>query len=401
VRQAGDPLAPDWWCWESSRSWRSARPRGQPPPGDVDGAFAAHGVINDAIPGVGDTPGVPSVAVGPDGSILVSGDSKLARYTSDGALDLTFGGDGLVDVAARDLVVQPDGRIVLAQTPSDGGDESDIAFVRLMPNGAPDPTFWADGVVRVDTDNPQFVPAARLVLDAQGRIVAVAGHYVVRLLPDGNLDSAFSGDGIQELPGDLYDLAVRGDGSAVITGTRSYPEDVLVFGLDPLGQLDPAFGDGGIVVSNLGGIPDIGSSIAIDAAGRIVVGANAFVGPSSKCDPCRDHVVVRYDAAGAVDTSFKTAFSYSSNGPVLSDGDGGVLDIGARRHQAAPAFGLMRLRPSGLVDRRFGFRGRAGVFFGRRQGSATDAAVAPDGNRRRWAARGLCDRALRGRTRTP
>ena len=63
------------------------------------------------------------VALGPSGTIVVAGrgtrTSRIARYTSTGALDHTFSGDGLLtadfhgDAQATDVAVQPDGHIVI------------------------------------------------------------------------------------------------------------------------------------------------------------------------------------------------------------------------------------------------------------------------------------------------
>src|SRR6185436_19413888 len=77
--------------------------------------------------------GAYAVAIQTDGKIVVSGGSldgdgngcgfALARYNSDGSLDMTFGSGGRVDTgcyfgpvffssAALDTVIQPDGKIV-------------------------------------------------------------------------------------------------------------------------------------------------------------------------------------------------------------------------------------------------------------------------------------------------
>jgi len=96
------------------------------------------------------------VAVQPDGKIVVAGtagaqgsdgvDFALARYNPDGTLDTTFSGDGKQtetfggsDVATG-LVLQPDGKIVLA-----GYSLGDFAIARFQGGGGSSPPPDGDG----------------------------------------------------------------------------------------------------------------------------------------------------------------------------------------------------------------------------------------------------------------
>src|SRR5687768_9133229 len=82
------------------------------------------------------------------------------RLMAAGDLDTTFGGNGgvLVDFTgtgvgvgadfASAVVVQPDGRIILAGNSGSGGNTDDkIALARLNPDGSLDTTFDGDGRV--------------------------------------------------------------------------------------------------------------------------------------------------------------------------------------------------------------------------------------------------------------
>ena len=89
----------------------------------------------------------------PNGRIVVAGGGAaaqsfcVARLRSNGALDTTFSTDGKRaidfggdDESASGAALQPDGRIVLA-----GHSDLRVAVVRLKPNGALDTTFSGDG----------------------------------------------------------------------------------------------------------------------------------------------------------------------------------------------------------------------------------------------------------------
>jgi len=101
----------------------------------------------------------------------------LARYTPDGALDTTFGsrGKAITTFTAGDLAqanavaIQPDGRIVAAGS-ADFLDGT-FALSRYTPDGALDPSFGGDG--RVTTNLTRAVDSANaVVIQPDGMIVA-------------------------------------------------------------------------------------------------------------------------------------------------------------------------------------------------------------------------------------
>jgi uncharacterized delta-60 repeat protein len=97
-----------------------------------------------------------AVHVEPDGSILVGGQAgagggencaALARLTPAGQFDETLDGDGLYTddfctvLQIRDMLVQSDGRVVLA-----GRSPGDFFATRLLPEGNRDPAFGVQGL---------------------------------------------------------------------------------------------------------------------------------------------------------------------------------------------------------------------------------------------------------------
>jgi len=138
-----------------------------------------------------------AVALQPDGKIVVAGSSSdggfaLARYHPDGSLDSSFGTEGVVltDVGgeARALVLQADGKIVVAGSGA-GSSNADFALARYNANGSLDDTFGVAGLVLTDlSGNGTDQAASALVLQPDGKIVVVG----TSSFPDGPSDFALA-----------------------------------------------------------------------------------------------------------------------------------------------------------------------------------------------------------------
>jgi uncharacterized delta-60 repeat protein len=103
-------------------------------PGDLDPTFGSGGKQGE------------SVVIQPDGKILAAGggvfgvntDFQLSRYSDDGALDLSFGADGMLTTdfffgrdRAEGVALYPNGDIVLAGSAFNGVSR-DFAFARYL-----------------------------------------------------------------------------------------------------------------------------------------------------------------------------------------------------------------------------------------------------------------------------
>jgi uncharacterized delta-60 repeat protein len=112
----------------------------------LDTTFGTKGLVSTPFTTQDDR--ARSIALQADGQIVVAGqlagsssnaDIGIARYTTAGALDTTFGTDGLVQVdmfggfdTAFDVLIQPDGRIVAAGSAKNGTGVG-LGMVRLVP----------------------------------------------------------------------------------------------------------------------------------------------------------------------------------------------------------------------------------------------------------------------------
>ncbi|MBA3609464.1 MAG: hypothetical protein H0W43_13330, partial [Chthoniobacterales bacterium] len=164
--------------------------------GTLDSTFGPGGDGKVTTDFSGNSNSVQSMALQPDGSIVVAGltffetsDNNhafaLARYGADGNLDSTFGTGGKVttdlnlhgDLAAN-VAVQADGKILAGGYAnfdiSDTDADLDLALVRYNPDGSLDPEFGDDGAV-ITNLTPGIDTFAAITLQADGKLIGVGG----------------------------------------------------------------------------------------------------------------------------------------------------------------------------------------------------------------------------------
>lgn len=200
---------------------------------DPDGSFdsdefGSSGVVITDIEGTDNE--TNAVAVQPDGKIVTAGfagdEAVVVRYDADGELDETFGTDGIgytkVNLGApsdlRDLVIQPDGRIVAVG--ATGAADRDFLLVRFDTSGQ------SELVVTTDiSDSGSTDEATTIALQPDGKLVVggLSGDSiaVVRYNPDGSLFCS-SPSTTTTVPGNTFagtDVAIQPDGNIVVAGT--------------------------------------------------------------------------------------------------------------------------------------------------------------------------------------
>ncbi|WLI45464.1 M10 family metallopeptidase C-terminal domain-containing protein [Pseudomonas beijingensis] len=162
-----------------------------------------------------------------DGKVLVTGQDTLTRLNPDGTLDSSFanGGSLALDVHADALVIQDDGKILLA-----GASGGVATVIRLNADGSLDTDFGDQGQVRWGSESAPFAVADMIVL-ADGRLLiggsqgTSADGYLaalVQLNPDGSLDHSFGN------PDDGYYHLDGGRDDDFLLGTASF--DDAIFG---------------------------------------------------------------------------------------------------------------------------------------------------------------------------
>lgn len=171
------------------------------------------------------------------------GGTVLLRYLPNGAPDPAFGGgDGKLSLprGVAALALQPDGKIVTGGTVSINGKRVFVA-ARYTPDGAPDPTFNASGDA-IASFEPE-VAAADMVLEPDGGIVItgctierVDRFALARFLPNGQPDTNFSGDGKA-----LFDMNSVENGCAHALARDPASGDYLLAGFSDLRLVDAQF----------------------------------------------------------------------------------------------------------------------------------------------------------------
>lgn len=238
--------------------------------GGLDPTFGTGGRVSTAFNNGGASDEAQAVAVQPDGKIVVAGtsdqgatgfDFALARYNPDGSLDTTFGNAGRVTTAfgnsadrAYAVLIQPDGKIVVGGTSTQGANGNDFALARYNADGSLDASFGNGGKVLT-------------AIGAQGASEAIYGL------------------ALQTIGAATRIVAVGGEGDFIVAAYRND------------GTLDPAFGTAGVVKNVFGSIIGAARGVVVTASNQLVVAGQ------------RDHdfAAVRLSVNGALDASFGTA----------------------------------------------------------------------------------------------
>lgn len=356
--------------------------------GCIDATFGSNGVRllpGETMEGAELQPDGKIVAVGLGPGTAGLADAIILRLNPDGTLDDSFGtvdpqnpllrlgykydDIDLLSNRALELVIQPDGRIVVGGTRVDAGSVL-WTIVRYEANGERDITFGNNGVVRSSISTI----FEGLALQSDGRIIAAGGDWVARFNQDGSPDTTFGtgGTGMINLRPMIssYSVAiqvVQGQERIVLGGYQNITStgkgrkinhnEFSIVRLLPTGQLDSSFGSGGKVNTSFG-YTDVLQEIAIDSNNRIV--ASGIVGTAGP----QATGVARYSENGALDPTFGGGTGKVStmvNGyrttsyDVLLQPDGKIISVGyAESATAGTNLTLIRYNSDGTQDASFG-----------------------------------------------
>lgn len=186
--------------------------------------------------GVAENYSVQDIVVQPDGKILIGGGFSvfngvnirgIARLNADGSLDTSFNpGTGVLGFGVYTMALQPDGKIVIGGNINRYNGVSQNNILRLNADGSIDTSFdpgtGAQGVRRVDVVYLQ--PDGKILIGgAFDTYNAIARSAIARLNTDGSLDSSFDpGEGADIETnfgvGGVYTIVTLPSGNIVIGG---------------------------------------------------------------------------------------------------------------------------------------------------------------------------------------
>ncbi|MFF5081849.1 hypothetical protein ACFY36_32765 [Actinoplanes sp. NPDC000266] len=270
------------------------------PSGYPDISFGSWGKVStDVHPGTeGEHP--TTLTLLPDGRIIVGGrvtpggrqTAVLVTYASDGTVLSTLYpdlGEGLAASSVAAVSPRPDGKLLVAvaAVTEDGSDPP--VLTRLLPDGTPDTTFGAGGVVRADVGERDFDQVSGMAVTPDGHIV-VSGStmwwstlpeptgdiMLARFTPDGALDTSFGKGGrvTRDITGPQ---GIDGGGAPQITAggrilmtawtQKNGTGRTALLRYLPNGRPDRGFGHDGLVTTTF---PSLNSPV-VGAGGRIMV----------------------------------------------------------------------------------------------------------------------------------
>ncbi len=356
-------------------------------PGDPSGSTGRCGVAAlDVVSG--EASEVSGAAVQSDGAVLAAGSTGtrgLVMRLRDGVYDTTFGTTGrkyfTYDASGRFFAVAPTlggGGVAVGSRSS--ANATDSVVLRFTKTGAADNGFAGNGRI---TFNAGGDDAARAVATLGDGSVVVAGDadsggYVARYTAAGTADSTFATTGrVSNLPMKVRSIAARADGAIYVGGsTVASPADWRIVRLGPDGSVDSSFGGAGGVTVDAGGDDGI-TAMVLAPNGRLVV-----TGYGHGATDHGQTLVRRYLDTGDEDPAFsrvREAFGIDDRPSAIARQTDGKVVVAVNSAVASDNdIVLLRLNDDGGDDATFGIDGASIMDAGRR--AAVNAVVTPAGS---------------------
>jgi uncharacterized delta-60 repeat protein len=345
----------------------------------IDSSYGTNGrVVSELSPGVD---ALNAMALQTDGKIVGLGFANnkltLVRYQTNGTLDTLFGHQGIVLTnftsnffSPYDIVLQTDGKIIILAANS-----STMMLARYTTNGILDTSFGVNGIADINEILTSGPYCSSMELLPDGKIIvtgSISFHtiFIIKYNSNRDLDTTFGTNGYTttSLPTDSYiisseDLCIQTDGNILLavslTNTSGY-EDFSIFKYTSNGILDTDFGNEGFVKTDIGGImvTDTPSTIKLQPNGKILLSGTSNL----------SFVVVRYNSDGSLDTTFNSTGIATTNvggayrmcSHMLIEPDGKIILAG----YIGDDFGSTRYNLDGSIDPSYGNNGIYKIDFG-------------------------------------
>jgi len=258
---------------------------------------------------------------------------ELARFNSNGTLDSSFGKGGITTTqaipftpfdATGAIALQSNGEILVAAS-------SPGVMARFTSAGQLDTTFGTNGLVNLANVGPALSATApscptQILVGAGGKILISVGvpeptpaalaTIVSRYNSDGSLDTSFAAAGMMATVVSASAMTFDSSGRIVIAGAVTSKINAppasndVGFGIlryHPNGVIDTSFGEGGVAAIDFGPSAPLSGAfaLAIQSNGDIVAGGAAAQGPENT-GLNSAFGLARVTSTGALDTTFGT-----------------------------------------------------------------------------------------------
>ncbi|MFZ4739538.1 MAG: T9SS type A sorting domain-containing protein [Bacteroidales bacterium] len=207
--------------------------------GSLDNTFGINGVRK-----INYLRSISSLALLPNNQIIAGGSfnsdySIVAKFNSDGTSDTTFGTSGFISYSSQGfdynstyLNVLNDGKILTCGSDYTDSNNPKIAIIKIKSDGAYDTLFGSNGKVIIDIFNLYPVIYDEYCDKFQelsnGKIL-LGGHshssLLIKLLPNGNLDSSFVNNGILTHTYSYGGFMVQNNGKILVCGVKLISND--------------------------------------------------------------------------------------------------------------------------------------------------------------------------------
>ena len=310
---------------------------------------------------------------------------QVFRFNTDGSPDTTFNKTGEVSIdfggddVAHSVVLTPDGKIVIA-----GTSNGNWAVAELNSNGSLDRKLDSNGLLERDFGLP--ADAWNIAPATNGNDLYIAGLVqkdgenratILRLLPDGELDSTWKPPVISHVAGKNTAMAIQPDGKVVLACLVSQGVVVARFNSD--GSPDMTFGTRGRSTFRFSQSAEQVYGLTIQSDGKIVLAGSKGTGGHSA------FALARLTARGELDTSFNqsgiVATSFGKNSRASAQDvavlpNGNIMVAGG----AIGDFAIAEYNPDGTLDKNFNGIGTSTFDFGSSHDIAAALALADDGS---------------------
>jgi uncharacterized delta-60 repeat protein len=336
-----------------------------------------------------------AIALQPDGKIIAvnMGEINIARFKQNGTADSSFATNGFYDIPyfaiLRDVLLQPDGKIIFAGVVSLGGDNYFI--MRLNTDGTPDMSFGISGVVTLDI-GPGNESAYAIALQGDAKIV-VAGNCspsnigVVRLKANGVVDSSFGTNGIEKSVycSGVARVRITSDGKIVVgaTAPSTHNYSMMAVRYMPDGSLDHSFNGTGVAYT-VAGAPGSNycRAMKLQPDDKIILTGSGGFGLEGS-----NFVAIRYNTDGSLDASFGSAGIANvdfdgdddAGAGIAIAPDGKIVLCGGTKQSGKGRVAMACLANDGTLNTTWGSAGKIISTWGAINDGSSDVLFQPDG----------------------